>query len=153
MDGWRRRPMLRESRAQSIVLESGEASIGHQNPRDHVVSTCDLIYSDTPDPATSAAEVLSILRHSTSTRDLTRFHMQQTELASITERLLEQQREDLDTPGPEVNVQACSCAFDLVRNGQIRTLGPRPYTMTRDVTQRKMTNKYCSQGEIQEAGY
>ncbi|GJV50003.1 putative reverse transcriptase domain-containing protein [Tanacetum coccineum] len=35
-------------------------------------------------------------------------------------------------------------------NGQIRTLGPEAYTMTWDVLKRKMTNKYCPQGEIKK---
>ncbi|GJV40764.1 putative reverse transcriptase domain-containing protein [Tanacetum coccineum] len=35
-------------------------------------------------------------------------------------------------------------------NGQIRTLGPEAYAMTWDVLKRKMTNKYCPQGEIKK---
>ncbi|GKB33970.1 putative reverse transcriptase domain-containing protein [Tanacetum coccineum] len=35
-------------------------------------------------------------------------------------------------------------------NGQIRTLGLEAYTMTWEVLKRKMTNKYCPQGEIKK---
>ncbi|GJR67665.1 putative reverse transcriptase domain-containing protein [Tanacetum coccineum] len=35
-------------------------------------------------------------------------------------------------------------------NGQIRTLGPEAYTMTWEVLKKKMTDKYCSQGEIKK---
>ncbi|GJS12665.1 hypothetical protein Tco_0407137 [Tanacetum coccineum] len=31
-------------------------------------------------------------------------------------------------------------------NGQIRTLGPDAYSMTWEVTKKKMTDKYCPQG-------
>ncbi|GJZ95388.1 putative reverse transcriptase domain-containing protein [Tanacetum coccineum] len=35
-------------------------------------------------------------------------------------------------------------------NGQIRTLGPDSYLMTWEVLKKKMTDKYCPQGEIKE---
>ncbi|GJR06478.1 putative reverse transcriptase domain-containing protein [Tanacetum coccineum] len=35
-------------------------------------------------------------------------------------------------------------------NGQIRTLGPEAYEMTWEVLKKKMTNKYCLQGEIKK---
>nr|GEW50637.1 putative reverse transcriptase domain-containing protein [Tanacetum cinerariifolium] len=35
-------------------------------------------------------------------------------------------------------------------NGHIRSLGPDAYTMTWEVLKKKMTNKYCSQGEIKK---
>ncbi|GJS67345.1 putative reverse transcriptase domain-containing protein [Tanacetum coccineum] len=35
-------------------------------------------------------------------------------------------------------------------NGQIRTLGPEAYAMTWEVLKKKMTNKYCPQGEIKK---
>ncbi|GJV24840.1 putative reverse transcriptase domain-containing protein [Tanacetum coccineum] len=35
-------------------------------------------------------------------------------------------------------------------NGQIRTLGPEVYAMTWEVLKKKMTNKYCPQGEIKK---
>ncbi|GJW59249.1 putative reverse transcriptase domain-containing protein [Tanacetum coccineum] len=35
-------------------------------------------------------------------------------------------------------------------NGQIRTLGPDAYSMTWEVLKKKMTNKYCQQGEIKK---
>ncbi|GKF48745.1 putative reverse transcriptase domain-containing protein, partial [Tanacetum coccineum] len=35
-------------------------------------------------------------------------------------------------------------------NGQIRTLGPEAYSMTWEVLKKKMTDKYCSQGEIKK---
>ncbi|GJW48136.1 reverse transcriptase domain-containing protein [Tanacetum coccineum] len=35
-------------------------------------------------------------------------------------------------------------------NGQIRSLGPDAYSMTWEVLKKKMTNKYCSQGEIKK---
>ncbi|GJU44225.1 putative reverse transcriptase domain-containing protein [Tanacetum coccineum] len=35
-------------------------------------------------------------------------------------------------------------------NGQIRTLGPDAYSMTWEVLKKKMTNKYCPQGEIKK---
>ncbi|GJS84929.1 putative reverse transcriptase domain-containing protein [Tanacetum coccineum] len=35
-------------------------------------------------------------------------------------------------------------------NGQIRTLGPEAYAMTWEVIKKKMTNKYCPQGEIKK---
>ncbi|GJW15844.1 putative reverse transcriptase domain-containing protein [Tanacetum coccineum] len=35
-------------------------------------------------------------------------------------------------------------------NGQIRTLGPEAYSMTWEVLKKKMTNKYCPQGEIKK---
>ncbi|GJS47010.1 putative reverse transcriptase domain-containing protein [Tanacetum coccineum] len=35
-------------------------------------------------------------------------------------------------------------------NGQIRTLGPDAYSMTWEVLKKKMTDKYCSQGEIKK---
>ncbi|GKC75983.1 reverse transcriptase domain-containing protein [Tanacetum coccineum] len=35
-------------------------------------------------------------------------------------------------------------------NGQIRTLGPEAYAMTWEVLKKKMTDKYCSQGEIKK---
>ncbi|GKA31747.1 putative reverse transcriptase domain-containing protein [Tanacetum coccineum] len=37
-----------------------------------------------------------------------------------------------------------------VWNGQIRTLGPDAYVMTWEVLKKKMTNKYCPQGEIKK---
>nr|GEY19015.1 putative reverse transcriptase domain-containing protein [Tanacetum cinerariifolium] len=35
-------------------------------------------------------------------------------------------------------------------NGQIRNLGPDAYTMTWEILKKKMTDKYCSQGEIKK---
>nr|GEU43691.1 putative reverse transcriptase domain-containing protein [Tanacetum cinerariifolium] len=35
-------------------------------------------------------------------------------------------------------------------NDQIRTLGPEAYTMTWEVLKKKITNKYCSQGEVKK---
>ncbi|GJY80018.1 putative reverse transcriptase domain-containing protein [Tanacetum coccineum] len=35
-------------------------------------------------------------------------------------------------------------------NGQIRTLGPDAYSMTWEVPKKKMTDKYCPQGEIKK---
>nr|GEW86875.1 reverse transcriptase domain-containing protein [Tanacetum cinerariifolium] len=35
-------------------------------------------------------------------------------------------------------------------NGQIRTLGPEAYVMTWEVLKKKMTNKYCPQGELKK---
>nr|GEV16142.1 putative reverse transcriptase domain-containing protein [Tanacetum cinerariifolium] len=35
-------------------------------------------------------------------------------------------------------------------NGQIRTLGPDAYTMTWEIPKKKMTDKYCPQGEIKK---
>ncbi|GKG14364.1 reverse transcriptase domain-containing protein [Tanacetum coccineum] len=35
-------------------------------------------------------------------------------------------------------------------NGQIRTLGPEAYAMTWKVLKKKMTDKYCPQGEIKK---
>ncbi|GJS66958.1 putative reverse transcriptase domain-containing protein [Tanacetum coccineum] len=35
-------------------------------------------------------------------------------------------------------------------NGQIRTLGPEAYAMTWEVLKKKMTDKYCPQGEIKK---
>nr|GEY79412.1 hypothetical protein [Tanacetum cinerariifolium] len=35
-------------------------------------------------------------------------------------------------------------------NGQIRTLGPEAYAMTWEVLKKKMTDKYCSQGELKK---
>nr|GEW50629.1 reverse transcriptase domain-containing protein [Tanacetum cinerariifolium] len=35
-------------------------------------------------------------------------------------------------------------------NGQIRTLGPEAYAMTWEVLKKKMTNKYCPQGEVKK---
>nr|GEU29118.1 hypothetical protein [Tanacetum cinerariifolium] len=35
-------------------------------------------------------------------------------------------------------------------NGQIRTLGPDAYTMTWEILKKKMTDKYCPQGEIKK---
>ncbi|GJY96117.1 reverse transcriptase domain-containing protein, partial [Tanacetum coccineum] len=37
-----------------------------------------------------------------------------------------------------------------VLDGQIRTLGPEAYAMTWEVLKRKMTDKYCPQGEIKK---
>ncbi|GKF54150.1 hypothetical protein Tco_0161060, partial [Tanacetum coccineum] len=35
-------------------------------------------------------------------------------------------------------------------NGQIRTLGPEAYAMTCEVLKKKITDKYCPQGEIKK---
>nr|GEX86047.1 hypothetical protein [Tanacetum cinerariifolium] len=35
-------------------------------------------------------------------------------------------------------------------NGQIRTLGPEAYAMTWEVLKKKMTDKYCPQGELKK---
>nr|GFC49710.1 reverse transcriptase domain-containing protein [Tanacetum cinerariifolium] len=35
-------------------------------------------------------------------------------------------------------------------NGQIRTLGPEAYAMTWEVLKKKITNKYCLQGEVKK---
>nr|GFA19336.1 reverse transcriptase domain-containing protein [Tanacetum cinerariifolium] len=37
-------------------------------------------------------------------------------------------------------------------NSQIRSLGPDAYSMTWEVLKKKMTDKYCPQGEIKKAG-
>nr|GEW66788.1 hypothetical protein [Tanacetum cinerariifolium] len=36
------------------------------------------------------------------------------------------------------------------QNGQIRTLGPKAYAMTWEVLKKKMTDKYCPQGELKK---
>ncbi|GJV16612.1 hypothetical protein Tco_1361935 [Tanacetum coccineum] len=41
-------------------------------------------------------------------------------------------------------------AMDFVWTGQIRTLGPEAYSMTWEVLKKKMTDKYCLQGEIKK---
>ncbi|GKA11915.1 putative reverse transcriptase domain-containing protein [Tanacetum coccineum] len=42
------------------------------------------------------------------------------------------------------------CAALTWWNGQIRTLGPEAYAMTWEVLKKKMTDKYCPQGEIKK---
>nr|GEZ39282.1 putative reverse transcriptase domain, ribonuclease H-like domain, aspartic peptidase domain protein [Tanacetum cinerariifolium] len=41
------------------------------------------------------------------------------------------------------------CAVEN-QNGQIRTLGPEAYAMTWEVLKKKMTDKYCPQGEVKK---
>ncbi|GJX31544.1 reverse transcriptase domain-containing protein, partial [Tanacetum coccineum] len=70
---------------------------------------------------------------------------------------LREQRRRARQSGPEARIpdhQEASGDADSAAltwwNGQIRTLGPEAYTMTWDVLKRKMTNKYCPQGEIKK---
>ncbi|GKD92063.1 reverse transcriptase domain-containing protein [Tanacetum coccineum] len=60
-------------------------------------------------------------------------------------------------PGPDARIlddQDASGDADSAAltwwNGQIRTLGPDAYSMTWEVLKKKMTNKYCPQGEIKK---
>ncbi|GJU64112.1 putative reverse transcriptase domain-containing protein [Tanacetum coccineum] len=60
-------------------------------------------------------------------------------------------------PGPEARIpdhQDASGDADSAAltwwNGQIRTLGPEAYAMTWEVLKKKMTDKYCPQGEIKK---
>nr|GFD34321.1 hypothetical protein [Tanacetum cinerariifolium] len=40
--------------------------------------------------------------------------------------------------------------YNLTNTSQIRTLGPDAYTMTWEILKKKMTDKYCPQGEIKK---
>ncbi|GJY16471.1 hypothetical protein Tco_0386893 [Tanacetum coccineum] len=51
----------------------------------------------------------------------------------------------IEPQGPEGCGAALTCG-----NGQIRTLGPEAYAMTWEVLKKKMTDKYCPQGEIKK---
>ncbi|GJW21610.1 putative reverse transcriptase domain-containing protein [Tanacetum coccineum] len=42
------------------------------------------------------------------------------------------------------------CSLDLLECPKLRTLGPEAYAMTWDVLKKKMTDKYCPQGEIKK---
>ncbi|GJX24700.1 putative reverse transcriptase domain-containing protein [Tanacetum coccineum] len=52
----------------------------------------------------------------------------------------------------QVNFATCTLLGAALTwwNGQIRTLGPEAYAMTWEVLKKKMTNKYCPQGEIKK---
>ncbi|GKA13339.1 hypothetical protein Tco_0692985 [Tanacetum coccineum] len=73
--------------------------------------------------------------------------------------LREQQRRARQ-PGPEARIPDHQDALEMVKvassaaltwwNGQIRTLGPEAYAMTWEVLKKKMTDKYCPQGEIKK---
>ncbi|GJU16582.1 putative reverse transcriptase domain-containing protein [Tanacetum coccineum] len=70
--------------------------------------------------------------------------------------LREQQRRARQ-PGPEARIPDHLDAFGDADsaaltwwNGQIRTLGPEAYAMTWEVLKKKMTDKYCPQGEIKK---
>ncbi|GJT68192.1 putative reverse transcriptase domain-containing protein [Tanacetum coccineum] len=52
----------------------------------------------------------------------------------------------------QVKFATCTLLGDALTwwNGQIRTLGPDAYSMTWEVLKKKMTDKYCPQGEIKK---
>ncbi|GJS30849.1 reverse transcriptase domain-containing protein [Tanacetum coccineum] len=52
----------------------------------------------------------------------------------------------------QVKFTTCTLLGDALTwwNGQIRTLGPETYAMTWEVLKKKMTDKYCPQGEIKK---
>ncbi|GKA80907.1 putative reverse transcriptase domain-containing protein [Tanacetum coccineum] len=60
----------------------------------------------------------------------------------------------LRQPAPDARVKFATCTLLGAAltwwNGQIRTLGPEAYSMTWEVLKKKMTDKYCSQGEIKK---
>ncbi|GJT26543.1 putative reverse transcriptase domain-containing protein [Tanacetum coccineum] len=53
---------------------------------------------------------------------------------------------------PQVKFATCTLLGAALTwwNGQIRTLGPEAYAMTWEVLKKKMTDKYCPQGEIKK---
>ncbi|GJT76414.1 reverse transcriptase domain-containing protein [Tanacetum coccineum] len=70
---------------------------------------------------------------------------------------LREQRRTAGQSGPEARIpdhQEASGDADSATltwwNGQIRTLGPEVYAMTWEVLKKKMTDKYCPQGEIKK---
>ncbi|GJU38933.1 putative reverse transcriptase domain-containing protein [Tanacetum coccineum] len=91
----------------------------------------------------------------------TRFQMQQAG-SSASKRIMVGVRtrwlEGLSQAGPEARIPDHQDAFgdtdsaDLTWVGcvQIRTLGPEAYAMTWEVLKKKMTDKYCPQGEIKK---
>ncbi|GJS87238.1 putative reverse transcriptase domain-containing protein [Tanacetum coccineum] len=64
---------------------------------------------------------------------------------------------ELQTHREQVKFATCTLLGAALTwwNGQIRTLGPEAYSMTWEVLKKKMTEKYCPQGEIKklEIGY
>ncbi|GJU54742.1 putative reverse transcriptase domain-containing protein [Tanacetum coccineum] len=65
--------------------------------------------------------------------------------------------EEIRQPGPDARIPDHQDAYgDADRaalnwwNGQIKTLGPDAYSMTWEVLKKKMTDKYCLQGEIKK---
>ncbi|GJR04426.1 putative reverse transcriptase domain-containing protein [Tanacetum coccineum] len=58
----------------------------------------------------------------------------------------------LNFKGTEGEVCTCTLLGAALTwwNGQIRTLGPEAYAMTWEVLKKKMTDKYCPQGEIKK---
>ncbi|GKC43465.1 putative reverse transcriptase domain-containing protein, partial [Tanacetum coccineum] len=60
----------------------------------------------------------------------------------------------LNFKGPEGVVKFATCTLLGAAltwwNGQIRTLGPEAYSMNWEVRKKKMTDKYCPQGEIKK---
>nr|GEY16601.1 hypothetical protein [Tanacetum cinerariifolium] len=83
----------------------------------------------------------------------TRFQMQQAEMAEMAE-LQETDRRCQAQMVETLWVKFTTCnLLDAALtwwNGQIRSLGPDAYSMTWEVLKKKMTNKYCSHGEIKK---
>nr|GFB21188.1 reverse transcriptase domain-containing protein [Tanacetum cinerariifolium] len=52
----------------------------------------------------------------------------------------------------QVKFTTCTLLGDALTrwNGQIRTLGPDAYTMTWEILKKRITDKYCPQGEIKK---
>ncbi|GJU23535.1 putative reverse transcriptase domain-containing protein [Tanacetum coccineum] len=75
----------------------------------------------------------------------TRSQMQQTEMAELRET-------DRRHKAHMVKFATCTLLGAALTwwNGQIRTLGPDAYSMTWEVLKKKLTNKYCPQGEIKK---
>ncbi|GJW44853.1 putative reverse transcriptase domain-containing protein [Tanacetum coccineum] len=75
------------------------------------------------------------------------------------ERQRGKQRRIARQSGPEARIRHQKASGDVRRhisaaltwwNGQMRTLGPEAYAMTWEVLKKKMTDKYCPQGEIKK---
>nr|GEX83842.1 putative reverse transcriptase domain-containing protein [Tanacetum cinerariifolium] len=62
----------------------------------------------------------------------------------------EDKRRNVQTARPCFYADFMKCAALTWWNGQIRSLGPDAYPMTWEVLKKKMTDKYCSQGEIKK---
>ncbi|GJZ57407.1 reverse transcriptase domain-containing protein [Tanacetum coccineum] len=71
-------------------------------------------------------------------------------------RWLEKMESDFNISGCAIENQVKFATYTLLGatltwwNGQIRTLGPEAYAMTWEVLKKKMTDKYCPQGEIKK---
>ncbi|GJV69921.1 putative reverse transcriptase domain-containing protein [Tanacetum coccineum] len=104
----------------------------------------------TPDHRYSCQSSLILTK--TKVIDDSPFRCKQTELLA-----LQEQQRRARQPGPEARIsdhQDASGDADSAAltwwNGQIRTLGPEAYAMAWEVLKKKVTDKYCPQGEIKK---